>query len=107
MSFLTIFKTIYFRKIREIIIFKFFRFFVRNFVFTTSIFTIFAIFTFISLFALINRILHIVIIFDIEELFIRNLFFSKFFKLNFRNLSLSSKKNFVCLNRRINSFNFF
>ena len=77
--FLTTFKTIYFWKINKIISFWFIDFFARNFVFTTSIFTIFTIFIFIFIFVSIDRILHIVVImFHVKE-FIKKKKFLWFF----------------------------
>ena len=106
MLFLTTFKTIYFWKINEIIIFKFFRFFARNFVFTTSIFAIFTIFIFISIFVSIDRTLHIIVInFDVKK-FIKQILFLSFFESNSRDFSFFSRKIFVYSNRRINFFNF-
>ena len=63
-------KTFHFKKIYEIIIFKFFDFFVRNFVFLTSFFTIFASLFFIFRFVSIDRILHIVIVTNVIDIWL-------------------------------------
>ena len=93
MFFLTTFKTIYFWNINEIIISKLFDFFAWNFVFTTSIFAIFTIFIFISIFVSIDRILHIVIIFDVK-VFVKNVNFYNSFWIEFSNLFAFFKKKF-------------
>ena len=62
--------TFHFRKIYEIFIFKFTDFFVRNFVFLISSFTIFASFFFIFRFVSINRVLYIVIFIDVIDIWL-------------------------------------
>ena len=97
MLFLTTFKTIYFRKINEIIILNFFCFIAQKFVFTTSIFAIFTISASIIITASIDRTLHTVIILDIEELFIKKIIFFQFFQNQIFEICHSFRKEFSCV----------
>ena len=81
--------TFHFRKIYEIFIFKFFDFFVRNLVFLTLSFTIFASFFSIFRFVSTDRTLHIVIFIDVIDiwLLIKKLTFFDFVRIIITNFS--------------------
>ena len=89
--------TLHFKKIYEIFIFKFTDFFVRNFVFLTSFFTIFASFFFIFRFVSIDRTLHIVIFIDVIDIWlsIKKLTFFNFVRIKISNFFFHQKK-FLC-----------
>ena len=99
--------TFHFKIIYEITIFKFFNFFVRSFVFSTSLFTIFA--SFFLLFDSLWLIAFYTSLFSLTLLTFDCLQKILFYLILFESKSrifLFSKKISMCSNRRINFFNF-
>ena len=95
--------TFRFKKNYQIFIYKFSDFFVRNFVFLTSSFTIFASFFSILRFVSIDRILHIVILTDVIDIWlsIEKFIFSNSVRIKITSFSLIKKSLdvFECSNQ--------